>query len=321
MANPRFFVCLIIRTISFFQANLRKRLYFYRICLFFSREFFFRNVSIVILFKKNIFFSKYKNNIAICFSFKKSKLSKKGRFFNKLAQSGLDTGSKFYSMLRLSGCNLILFPFKFSGLTMIVVKNNYYLVKRDIIMLYIFSNVILNVLANALEYKRILCLANTDPLTGIMNRRLVDHLTLRRLKWAKKHSQLLLLILIDIDHFKFYNDQFGHSKGDYILKQFAFCLKSFAEKTDIVARLGGEEFCIVTVQEDQYLMYKKILDLKEKISKINIQGKCSQPFGSLSASFGVCLFWNTSINTVMRIADKALFIAKNNGRNKVVVNF
>lgn len=321
MLNFYFFTRLTIKTISFFYANLPKRVYFYKICLFFSREFFFRNISMVVLFKKNIFFMKCKNSVAVYFLFKKNKFSKKNKSLMKLAHFSLQANIKFYPTLRLFECNPIFFPFKVSGLILIVVKNNYYLNKRDIMMLYIFSNTFLNVLVNILEYSRILCLANTDPLTGIMNRRLVNRLTLQKLKWARKCSQLLLVILIDIDHFKFYNDLLGHLKGDYILKQFALCLKSFAKKADIVARLGGEEFCIVTIQEDQYLMYNKILDLKKKISKINIQTNCNQPLEGLSASFGVCLFWNTSRNAVIRIADKALFLAKNNGRNKVVMNF
>ena len=152
-------------------------------------------------------------------------------------------------------------------------------------------------------------ISNTDALTGLKNRRKIDKI-LNKLK-NKKFS----LILMDIDHFKLINDDFGHLIGDEVLKDVAHILKYNVNQNDIIGRWGGEEFLIIckntSIDEAEKLSYR-IKDLVEnydfKVRKI-------------TASFGVSEAHNNlELKDILANADKALYKAKENGRNQVVLS-
>src|SRR6185312_12028568 len=88
----------------------------------------------------------------------------------------------------------------------------------------------------------------SDPLTGLANRRAFDLFLLEAFKLARRHEHPLALLTIDIDHFKSYNDSFGHPAGDEVLQAVARAFRDIARETDLVARIGGEEFAIVLPQ-------------------------------------------------------------------------
>lgn len=168
-------------------------------------------------------------------------------------------------------------------------------------------------------------LSSLDGLTGISNRRSFDEFIKK--EWArarrKKTETEVSLIMMDIDHFKPYNDNYGHQQGDDCLKQVAWELNKVIKRDcDIIARYGGEEF--VAVLPDTPLDAAKQLaeQLRESIIKLAIPHKHSKSGEFITLSLGVAQLNPTADNKpeqLLEAADKALYQAKEKGRNQVIV--
>jgi len=153
----------------------------------------------------------------------------------------------------------------------------------------------------------------TDSLTGLFNRRHIDAVFELEIKRSFRHDRNLAIIIIDIDFFKAVNDTFGHQTGDAVLKQFAFLIKNNIRTTDILGRWGGEEFLIVCPETNLENAVHMAWALCRRIA--------SEGFGEAghqAASFGVTSHKKEE-NTQAMIsrADKALYLAKTKGRNRV----
>lgn len=155
----------------------------------------------------------------------------------------------------------------------------------------------------------------TDPLTQVYNRLYLDKSYNDEVQRTKRYNNSFSIILVDIDHFKEINDTYGHSIGDDILKEIATILKENIRQTDKLGRWGGEEFLIICPQTN----VEKARILAENLRTIF----CHHKFPSvenLTCSFGVSMYdMNAKHDETFIKADKALYIAKNDGRNKVVV--
>jgi len=170
------------------------------------------------------------------------------------------------------------------------------------------------------QQKQLEHMAYYDLLTDLPNRRLFDKLIKQELSSMQQHSHESVIIMLDIDDFKTINDTYGHPVGDNILKQFADFLKNNVRKTDTVSRLGGEEFII--------LMPKTSLDggyaFAERLRKLIMEREFvvgSVTLG-ITASFGVSLLRGTesqSLDDGYFLADKALYVAKQRGKNRVEI--
>ncbi|MBI9051980.1 MAG: diguanylate cyclase [Anaerolineaceae bacterium] len=163
--------------------------------------------------------------------------------------------------------------------------------------------------------------SQTDELTGLLNRRQLIRLGDNEIKRSKQNNTPIGVILIDLDHFKSVNEDFGQSTGDHILKEVTKCFASGLRNVDIFGRYGGEEFVIFLPNTDMALANTIAERLKEKILtlKLNIDGKEIDT----TASFGVhATVANslTTIDTLINVADKALRLAKNKGRNQVALS-
>ncbi len=154
----------------------------------------------------------------------------------------------------------------------------------------------------------------TDKLTNIYNRVKIDEIIEIELKRRKRYGHSFSIILIDIDYFKLVNDTYGHLVGDLILKEFAQILKNNIRDTDFLGRWGGEEFIIICTQTDQKGTFALAESLKKEIEKFDFT-----TVDKITASFGVyeCRDEDNE-NSVIENADKALYQAKRDGRNKVV---
>lgn len=157
-------------------------------------------------------------------------------------------------------------------------------------------------------------LATTDPLTGVANRRRFLELLRYQAALSDRTGNALSLIMLDIDHFKQVNDSLGHDVGDRALVRIAKLVRRGIRKSDRFARIGGEEFVLMTpssgVKEAQALAEK----LREIIER---SGDTQEP--RLTASFGVAEYTHgESSSNLIKRADKALYRAKNSGRNRVV---
>ncbi|MBC3766867.1 diguanylate cyclase [Neptunicella marina] len=160
-------------------------------------------------------------------------------------------------------------------------------------------------------------LAYFDGLTGVYNRRYFDDYYLRQINHSKRCNQPLSLMMIDIDFFKQYNDNYGHLSGDDCLVMIADCLQSvFQRPSDIIARFGGEEF--VAVLPDTEVEGVKLLAQKtiEKVQSLNIEHNHS-PFGIITISIGIAHKSGNDLDDspLTLKADQQLYKAKANGRN------
>ena len=159
-------------------------------------------------------------------------------------------------------------------------------------------------------------LINTDFLTGIANRKYFFE-RLEELISSKKRSKGLAIgvIFIDIDFFKRFNDNYGHDKGDDVLIKFAEMLRGELRKEDIVARIGGEEFCVIVQCEVDTCLF----EIAEKLRKSTEAMVIEDVNEKITASFGATYYkeWEDADSVVKR-ADENMYLAKENGRNQTV---
>ncbi len=155
----------------------------------------------------------------------------------------------------------------------------------------------------------------TDKLTQLNNRGRTDSYLPQALADANTNSQQLAVILLDIDHFKQINDNYGHLIGDQVLKTFAAILKSTAREHDFIARWGGEEFIIIIANTDKTNAEHHANHIRSSIE----QHKFPE-VGQLTASLGVALSnANDGVSSIVKRADDCLYQAKKQGRNQVIV--
>jgi len=160
--------------------------------------------------------------------------------------------------------------------------------------------------------------AHTDPLTGAFNRRYFENSLEAYLDEFAKMGSEMGLILIDLDHFKNVNDQYGHDVGDRVLIEVALRLKQTAREYDVVARIGGEEFAIIAPCVTKSDLEKVANRFREMVAKLSVTA------GSVlirpTASIGVATTAEDGDNSsdLYKAADKRLYKAKLTGRNKVV---
>ncbi len=160
--------------------------------------------------------------------------------------------------------------------------------------------------------------ANTDPLTNLYNRRFFTKQAGREYQRAKRYSLSMTLMSIDIDHFKSINDQYGHPAGDQVLIKVAKQLQENLRQTDILARIGGEEFSILLPETSSQSAMIFAERIRENQSKLTITGDWQGSI-TLSVSIGISSFLSSDVafDDLFSRADKALYQAKNSGRNKV----
>ena len=165
-------------------------------------------------------------------------------------------------------------------------------------------------------------LAIKDGLTGIFNRREFDNTLSKEWNRASREFGSLSLMMIDIDYFKAYNDNYGHPEGDACIKSIASALSSIvARKNDFVARYGGEEFVILMTTSDQNMIESIAQRCMEKIRELDIPHQFSDTSKRVTISIGIAtieVLPNIKASTLLKQADSALYQAKENGRNQYV---
>ena len=186
------------------------------------------------------------------------------------------------------------------------------------------SNVKLSLQSNELEKAQIELkeLANRDSLTNLYNRRYLSEISEELLLLAKRQTIPLSVLMIDIDKFKNINDTYGHDVGDEVIKLLANSLIKNVRQSDIVARLGGEEFVVILSDSDIDNAQIKAEDIRKNIEKLEHKLENSTII-KFTVSIGVSGYDienDFSFDKVLKKSDEALYEAKESGRNKVVVN-
>ncbi len=157
-----------------------------------------------------------------------------------------------------------------------------------------------------------------DPMTQLFNRRYLEESIAREQVRARRNHSQFTVVMTDIDHFKTFNDTYGHQAGDAVIKAFASLLQNNLRGEDVICRYGGEEFLILLVgaTHEQGMDRAEILRHTTTTLEVNLNGVSLPP---ISASWGVATFpthgesWEGIIST----ADAALYLSKRNGRNRV----
>jgi diguanylate cyclase (GGDEF)-like protein len=163
-------------------------------------------------------------------------------------------------------------------------------------------------------------LANTDGLTDLYNYRLFQERLEQEVERANRYLRPLSLIMIDIDHFKLYNDTYGHPQGDNVLIQVSRSLQQLSRMSDVVARYGGEEFALILPETDRTNAEALGHRLREHIENLSFPGEEQLPGKALTISVGIASYTPPDTKAALiKAADTALYQAKRKGRNRVVV--
>ena len=158
-----------------------------------------------------------------------------------------------------------------------------------------------------------------DPLTGLFNRRYMEESLERELRRAERNNKPVAAIMIDLDHFKRFNDTFGHDAGDTLLHEFGGLLRARTRKEDIACRYGGEEFLLILPEAAIEDAYRRAEELREGVKHLDLGP--ARKAASVTASMGIALFPDhaQNANALLRAADSALYEAKSSGRDRVVL--
>jgi diguanylate cyclase (GGDEF)-like protein len=159
-----------------------------------------------------------------------------------------------------------------------------------------------------------------DPLTGLFNRRYLDEMLKHELQRADRHDHPVGVIMLDIDHFKRFNDTYGHDGGDALLREVAAFIQSNTRGEDIACRYGGEEFTLILPGASLEDSTRRAEQLREAIATIQVRHR-GKRLPAVTISLGVSIYplHGTSDDTIMKAADSALYQAKAAGRDRVVI--
>lgn len=174
------------------------------------------------------------------------------------------------------------------------------------------------VFRNKVHKRKLVKLATRDDLTGLYNRRYALTLLEQQMSLATRYATNLCIAMLDLDFFKEINDSYGHVAGDKVLREFALLCRESLRESDVIGRIGGEEFLLIlnhTTSKDAF----KVLDsLRTKMSELS--QKAGLPEAKVTLSIGIAQYeQNDNLENFMLLADTALYQAKNNGRDRVVV--
>jgi diguanylate cyclase (GGDEF)-like protein len=164
-------------------------------------------------------------------------------------------------------------------------------------------------------------LSTTDGLTGIANRRMFDELSIREWRRCERMKKPIALVMVDVDYFKLFNDEYGHQAGDDCLRTVAAQVARAAPRaSDLAARYGGEEFVLVLGETDADGARWVADNVRQRVAELGIPH--TTPHRRVSISCGVASIQpakGLSLEGLLRTADHALYLAKGTGRDRVVV--
>ncbi|BAY47944.1 diguanylate cyclase with PAS/PAC and GAF sensors [Scytonema sp. HK-05] len=160
-----------------------------------------------------------------------------------------------------------------------------------------------------------------DALTGLFNRRYLEESLERELYRCDRNKKSLGIIMLDIDHFKSFNDTFGHSAGDAVLRELGEFLQSHIRRSDIACRYGGEELTLILPEASVKVVLERAQAICDGVKHLQVEYR-RQLLGTISLSLGVAMFPEHGVTgeAVLRAADAALYRAKREGRDRVIVH-
>lgn len=185
----------------------------------------------------------------------------------------------------------------------------------------IFTEYLSLSIANVRLWERLTDQSIRDPLTGLFNRRYMEEAIQREVLRAAKDQTKIGIIMADIDHFKSFNDTYGHEAGDELLIRLADFFKYEIRGSDVVCRYGGEEYILILPQSSAEGTYKRAEHIRQEVKnmKVSFHG---QLLPSVTLSMGISIYpdQGVELDDLIQVADKALYKAKELGRDRVIRN-
>lgn len=182
------------------------------------------------------------------------------------------------------------------------------------------SNIAALALQNAMFNDELKQLSITDRLTGLYNHGYFQQRMVEEYNRARRYNRKFSLIMLDIDHFKDFNDRFGHPKGDVVLRDISQLIRDNARRADVVARYGGEEFIIILPEIGKQAALMVAERLRKKVENCEFKGDKKQKVVHKTVSLGVATYpvdGNSAADLIGKV-DDALYQAKESGRNHTV---
>jgi diguanylate cyclase (GGDEF)-like protein len=242
-----------------------------------------------------------------------------------LAASGLKDGNGFLKSALNQGFHLIS-PLGIGnevGCLLLVgqKKNKSHYDDSELNFISVISNIASLSLANIRQFATIEKLSYTDSMTGIFNYRYFYKRLGEEILRAKRYNRELSLVILDIDNFKLFNDNYGHQTGDMVLKSTSELITRAIRSIDIVSRYGGEEFCIIMPDTSENNGRVFIDRLRNEIADFRFKSQNMQKEVSITVSVGCSVFPHhaTTSDRLIYCADMALLKAKSLGRNKAIM--
>jgi diguanylate cyclase (GGDEF)-like protein len=183
------------------------------------------------------------------------------------------------------------------------------------------ANQVAAALENAQLYQRTKELSSRDDLTGLFNRRAFFENLEQEVQRARRYRRSFSVLMLDLDHFKTYNDTHGHLKGDEVLREVARLLLGNTRRADVVARYGGEEFVVILPEIGQQGGAVAAEKIRAAVEQTPFHGRSKQPGGRLTVTLGLATFPADSEEglELVDLADRAMYVGKERGGNRVCV--
>ncbi len=194
---------------------------------------------------------------------------------------------------------------------------NDFIIKQSFLTEEFYSRITQNI-ENIERSQMILEMSIKDHLTGLYNRRYLFEAGIQFFARGRRQKTTLVCAMLDIDYFKKVNDNYGHDVGDLVLRRIGVVLHEHFRATDIVARVGGEEFCVLAVDLDESSA-AKLFERLRKIVEQQVFTTAKEENLSITISIGICTELKDSLEEMIKEADEQLYIAKDGGRNRIVV--
>ncbi|MEE2961988.1 MAG: GGDEF domain-containing protein [Myxococcota bacterium] len=178
-----------------------------------------------------------------------------------------------------------------------------------------------NIIESLKEQEKYRIHATVDGLTGLHNRRWLDEFLERQITRAKMAQQDLSVAMVDVDHFKSFNDTYGHQAGDFVLLQVAQRLSACLRPTDLTARYGGEEFTVIFPQTAIHKAEKAANRVREAVKALKLVTPDGVELPTITISLGVAdISAAETMKKLIQHADQALYAAKESGRDRVCLS-
>jgi diguanylate cyclase (GGDEF)-like protein/PAS domain S-box-containing protein len=159
-----------------------------------------------------------------------------------------------------------------------------------------------------------------DPLTGLYNKRFMIESLEREIKRAERNRTQVGIIMADIDHFKQFNDKYGHAAGDKVLTQMGGFFKAGLRGSDVACRYGGEEFVFILLESSAENTFKRAGQMREEVKNLEVHYD-GELLASITLSMGISTYPDQGSNAedLLRVADAALYRAKQEGRDRIII--